>query len=409
VTLFARMSRFMQGSRARVLVASIVLLLGWWMVATVGADRASPWAVVTTGDLVLRVDVEGTLAAVRTHLMSPPPVRGGWEYKIKRMADDGSDVKQGDDVLTFDTSELERRHLETTAILESAEKEIEKKRTNIIMRRRDDDLRLAEAQAKLAKTRLQLERPEQFVAAKEIATLELDRDLAEKEVAYLENRRRLIDEADETELGILSEQRDQAALRVRELQSGIDRMTLKAPQDGTVIHVTDRRGEKKRVGDAVWRRDKVLEIPDLTEMVARGIVDESDAGRIEAGQPVELRLDAYPDVTFGGSIEKIGKTVQAKTRNSPLRAVRVDIALDETDQNRMRPEMRFRGQVEFGRRDDVLLIPMAAVTQTAAGALVSRRLLSGSEEVPVELGARNTEMVEVLSGLADGDQVLLRR
>ena len=394
--------------RVRIVAAAAVLVAAAWGISTVGADRASEWTVVTRGDLVLRVDVEGTLAAVRTHLLSPPPIRQFWEYKISRMAADGSDVERGANVLTFDASELERRLIETQATLDSADKEIDKKKTNIVMRRRDDDLKLAEAKAKLEKAILKLERPEEFVAAKEVAMLELDRDLAEKEVTYLEARRRLVDEADETELGILQEQRDQAALRVRELQSGIERMTLTAPQDGTVIHVTDRRGEKKRVGDAVWRRDKVMEIPDLTEMVARGSVDEADAGRIASGQRVELTLDAYPDVVFTGTIGKIGKTVQAKTRNSPLRAVRVDIALDETDSNRMRPEMRFRGRIETGRRDDVLIVPIAAVRHQATGATVSRKTFSGVEAVVVELGARDQESVEVLSGLEDGDEVLLR-
>jgi multidrug resistance efflux pump len=279
--------------------------------------RASTWALVERDDLVIRIDVEGTLAAVRTDLLTPPAMAGGWEYKISRMSSDGAEVSEGAPVLSFDTSELERLLLEMRAALDTAGKEIEKKETNIVIRRRDDDLRLAEARAKLDKAALKLERPNEFVAAKEIAALTLDRDLAEREVAYLEKRKQLLDEADAIELGILREGHEQAALRVRELESDVERMTLRAPRDGTVIHVTDRRGEKKRVGDAVWRRDRVLEVPDLTAMMARGIVDEADAGRLALGQRVELRLDAYPDATFTGSVEKLAKTVQPKTRSSP--------------------------------------------------------------------------------------------
>ncbi len=400
---------FLGNRRALFAGIAVTLVVSWWAVSSISADRSARWASVTRGDLALRVEIEGTLAAVRTHLMTPPPISGNWEYKISRMAEDGADVEAGDDVLSFDTSELERRLLEFTATLESAETEIEKKKAGIDLRRRDDDLRLAEALANRDKSELKLERPEQFVAAKEIEKLELDRDLARQEVAYLENRRRLVDRADDTELGILSEQRDQAALRVRELRSGIERMTLAAPQDGTVVHVTDRRGEKKRMGDTVWRRDRILEIPDLTEMVARGLVDESDAGLIGRGQSVELRLDAYPDVTFSGTIEKIGKTVQPKTRNSPLRSVRLDVALAQTDANRMRPEMRFRGQVEVGKQTDVLLVPEAAVTLEPGGAFVAKRSLTGSTLVAVELGDQDGERVVVLSGLAEGDQVLLSR
>ena len=396
----------------RVLVAvGLVVLVGggWWMARGAGGSRASDWAVVERGNLVISIEVEGTLAAVHSHLLTPPAFSRRWEYKISSMAPDGTEVKEGDPVLAFDTSELERLLLDMTAALDSAEKEIEKKHTNIVIRRRDDELRLAEARANLEKAVLKLDRPEELVAAREIATLMLDRDLVQKEVAYLEKRRRLLDEADEVELSIVREERDQAALRVRELKSGIERMTLSAPRDGTVIHVTDRRGEKKRIGDAVWRRDRILEIPDLTLMMARGIIDEADAGRLALGQRVELRLDAYPDSTFAGSISKLAKTVQPKTRNSPLRVVRIDIALDETVRDRMRPEMRFRGTIEVERHDDVLLAPVSSIRQTASGATVHRRSISGTRERPVELGKRNNDKVEIVHGLTEGDEVSTRQ
>ena len=400
----------MSRNRLRGLVGVLGLVgFGWWMARGDSGAADARWITVTRGDLVMSVEFEGTLAALHSNLLSPPVVPGRWEYKISRMTSDGAAAKEGEPVLAFDTAELERRLLDMNAALESAKKEIERKRTNITIRRRDDDLRRAEARANLDKAALKLERPEEFVAAKEIALLELDRALAQQEVIYLESRRALLDEADEVELGILREQRDKVALRVRELGSGIESMTLRSPRDGTVIHVTNRRGEKKRVGDTAWRRDRILEIADLTLMMARGVVDEADAGRLVVGQRVELRLDAYPDVTFGGAIRKLATTVQRKTRNSPLRVVRVDIDLDETDEDRMRPEMRFRGTIEVERHTNVLLAPMGAIRQAASTATVYRRSFSGTEERRVKLGARNADNVEVVDGLSDGDQVLTRQ
>ena len=207
------------------------------------------------------------------------------------------------------------------------------------------------------------------------------------------------------ELAILEAQRDNALRRTNELQAAIERMTVRAPRNGTVIHVSDRRGEKKRVGDATWMRDKVLSLPDLSRMSAEGLVDEADAGRLAIGQPVELRLDAHPEVTFLGRIRGIAKTVQPRTRNSPLRVVRVDIALDETDPTRMRPEMRFRGTIEVERHEDVLLAPLAAIRQSEDGAHVERRRLLEGEDVRVSLGTRNDELVEIVDGLSAGDSI----
>ena len=71
------------------------------------------------------------------------------------MAPDGAELDEGDIALVFDTSELERMRLEMRAALDTAEKEIEKKHTSIALRRSDDDLKLAEARAKLEKAALQ--------------------------------------------------------------------------------------------------------------------------------------------------------------------------------------------------------------------------------------------------------------
>ena len=97
------------------------------------------------------------------------------------------------------------------------------------------------------------------------------------------------------ELGVLEANLRQVESEVREIEEGIVRMTRVAPRDGIVIHVTNWRNEKKKVGDPCSVRDMVLEIPDLGRMEADGEVEEARAGRVREGQRVVLRLDAYPD------------------------------------------------------------------------------------------------------------------
>ena len=360
---------------------------------------------VTRGDLVLTVEVEGTLRAVDAHLLGPPGVREIWNYQISFLAPEGEDVPAGAPVLSFDTSQLEKQLLELRAEADSAEKEIEKKELDVLVRRRADELRLAEATAELEKKTLQLDRPSGVSAAIVTRELELDRERAEREGAYLEERRRALDEADGTDLQNLIEQRDRARSRVRELEESIARMTLLAPREGTVVHVADRSGQKKRVGDSVWRQEKVLAVPDLRRMVASGHVDEFDAGKVADGQKVELRLDAYPEVPFTGRVASIGKTIQAVSWNSPLRGLQVEIALDETDTTRMRPEMRFRGHIESGRVAGALLLPLRAIDRVEGHPAVRRIARIGESMIPVTLGRANDEMVEVVEGLAEGERV----
>ncbi len=321
------------------------------------------------------------------------------------MAPEGLDIERGTAVLSFDTSNLTRELEEKRAELDSAQKEIEKKTNDLAMSHENDAFRLAEAKAKRDKAQLKLTGPVEILAAHERRKLEIDLALGEKEVLYLEERLHSMARAGEAELALLRDQRDRAAGRVSELESSIARMTVTAPGDGTVVYVTNRRGEKKKVGDSCWIREKVLEIPDLTEMKAEGHVDEADAGRIALGQTVLLRLEAYPDVEYTGRLDFIGSTVQPASSRSPLRVTRCGVALEGTDPERMRPGMRFQGQIEIDRVDDTLLIPVDAVFSTTNGPVAYRRTVTGHRRTHLKLGRSNNDFAEVIEGLSSGDRV----
>jgi multidrug efflux pump subunit AcrA (membrane-fusion protein) len=144
-------------------------------------------------------------------------------------------------------------------------------------------------------------------------------------------------------------------------------------------------------------------------MLAKGDVDEVDAGKVSVGQRVSFRLDALPDELFHGTITKAARTVQQKqgTRD-PLKILRVEVALDKTDPAKMRPGMRFKGTIELSRVKNALLIPRKAVFVSDEGKpIVHRRGAFSVDPVAVELGRENEEFVEVKKGLSPGDRVLV--
>ena len=371
-----------------------------------GSDQ--DWGEVRREDLVLGVEVSGTLDAVESALIGPPQIASLWDYKISFLAPEGAAVRQGEPVLGFDTSQLETTLLEESAERDSAEKELEKKRTDLEMRRREEELHLAEAEARRRRSALKAGVPADVVAANELRQTRSDVVLAEKEIAFRKDRLRLLDEQGKAELEALRSQRDRAAGRVSEARAAIAAMTVVAPRDGTVVYVSTRGNEKKKVGDSCWRGDKVLQIPDLRRMRAVGQVDEADAGRVAPGQRVRLRLDAHPDVVFTGVVRSIRGSVQARSRWNPVKVVELAIDLDRTDPQRMSPGMRFLGTVEIERASRVLTVPAEAVHNRPDGPVVLRRAGGRIEEVRPRLGRRNERQVEVVSGLAEGDRVALQ-
>ena len=381
-----------------------------------GAARPDPeleWVEVRRGDLVLTVPVAGSLVAVDAALLGPPQVPDTWNYKIAFMAPEGSAVQAGRPVLRFDTSDLERRLVEKLAEQSSAQKELEKRQASLAIALRDSELQLAEAEARQRRSALKVAVPAELVAAQELRQARLDLALAEREIAYRTESLRFQRRQGEAELAALARRRDRAAARVAEMQSMIARMTVTAPREGTVVWVADRRGEKKKTGDQVWQMEKVIEIPNLQRMQGEAQVEEADAGRVEAGQPVALRLDAHPDVAFRGRVRAIRSAVKERDENDPRKVVEVEIDLAVTDPQRMRPGMRFQGTVETGRAAGAVVVPAEAVLATPEGPVVVRRAPlglfgSGGKPVRPQLGRRNGRLVEVLAGLQPGDRIAAR-
>jgi HlyD family secretion protein len=387
----------------------LALVLGVWLVAgRAAASSAAAWTEVRRDDLVVGVPVAGTLSSVQAVRIGPPQVNELWDYKISFMAPEGAPARAGQPVLGFDTSELERQLLDKRAERDSAQKELEKKQTDLEVQRRDRELALAEAEAQERKAALKVDVPPELVASKELAKSREDLDIARREVAYLKGRLHLEAVQGTTETEALARKRDRAAVRVKDMEAAVQSMTVTAPRGGTVVYVSTDDGEKKKVGDSCWRGQSVLEIPDLRTMEGEGDIDEADSGRVAVGQKVTFRLDAHPDDVFTGRVRSIGGAVQSHSEANPLKVVRLEMDLDRTDPQRMRPGMRFLGTIEIERMPKALVAPLEAVFNRAGGPVLYRKTGWGSEAVRPVLGARNDRQVEIKSGLKAGDRVSRR-
>ncbi len=358
-------------------------------------------------DLVVGVEVTGTLRAVESAAVGPPQVPDMWRFKIAMMAEEGTEVTAGQPVLAFDPSELDQRLRSKLADLDAAHTEVEKKRVDLAVTMANDRLALAEVEARLRKARLIAAQPSELLASTELAKARLDLELAELEVDLVGRRIAATRTAGREELAVLEATREQVGSEVQQLRYAIERMQRPAPRNGIVIHVADWRNEKKKVGDTCWVAEQVLEIPDLSRMEADGEVKEAEAGRIREGQTVTIHLDAHPDREYRAVVGSISRAVQEKSWRNPLKIVRLTLTLAETDPERMRPAMRFRGLIEIERRTGVTLIPVAAIRHDDDTPIAFRRGLAGWRVAPLVLGARGSDRVEVIEGLRPGDLISL--
>jgi HlyD family secretion protein len=398
-TPFARGLRIAGGA---LLLIALVLIARALFIADPYAGSGDPLR-VKRDDLVMTVEVTGELAAVRAVEIGPPQVRDLWDYKISFLAPESAVVKKGQPIVGFDTQSLEKALEQKKAEYAEAVKQIERKEIDLALQLKALELQLAEAEAKIGKARLKTDVPDELKGRIEALDARLELDDASKEAENLRAKIEGTRESGEADLRALTSQRDRAKGRVEELSRDIEAMQVKAPQDGIVIYKTGWRDEKKKVGDSTWAGERLIELPDLSEMMANGDVFEADAGRIAVGQKVTLQLEAHPDLDIKGKVRSIGRTVRRQSWRVPIKVYKIEIALDRTDAAAMRPAMRFRGQIETARIPSLVLAPREAIFLRSTGPVAFVRRGSSYVETPVRLGRQNRELVEVIEGLAEGD------
>jgi RND family efflux transporter MFP subunit len=168
----------------------------------------------------------------------------------------------------------------------------------------------------------------------------------------------------------------------------INDYTIVAPMDGVVLRRDGEVGEIAEVGQILYR----VGVPAPLQVVAE--VNEEDIPRVATGQTALFRTDAFPDRRLQGKVSEITPMgdIAAKT-------FRVKIALP--DDTPLKPGMSVEANIVTREKPNALLIPADAVQGNAVF------VLDGSQvrKREVTIGIRGTRVVEVLSGLADGERV----
>jgi HlyD family secretion protein len=392
------------GRRALAAVAAFALVaVGLWGLA--GRPAAGELVEVRRGQLLRTVEATGVLEAVEAVDLGPPQVSEVWEYKVTFLAPEGGELAAGAPVLRFDTSTLEQKLVDEQARAEEAARQAEKTAADLDLEVRDAELRLAEAESARRKAELAADVPEELAGRREREKGLVELARARADETFRRDALAAVRERRAAELRALGGREAAARARVRSLEQAIAAMTVRAPRAGTVVYVSDWRGEKPKVGDTVWRGRRVVTLPDLGRLRALLDVAEVDAGRLVVGQQVELRLDAHPDQVFRGEVARVLRAVGRLSANSLRKVVRAEVLLASVDPERMRPGMRLRAELAQPPGAAVLLLPRRCLDERATRPQVERVSWWGRSRVVPGLGELGRDDVEVVSGLAAGDRI----
>jgi len=193
---------------------------------------------------------------------------------------------------------------------------------------------------------------------------------------------------------------DQARLDLEAAEEALARTRLTAPFDGVVTRIN------AEVGALVAPGLPVVEIADLDPLRLTLQVDEIDVRAIAEGMPAQIRFDALPDVRATGTIESVA-LVAENVDGIVNYAVRV--RLDDADP-RIRVGLTADAAFVVERREDALVVPNAFIRiDRRTGSAFVNQIAPGGElvEIPITLGLQGSDVSEVMSGLAEGDVIVV--
>jgi len=181
----------------------------------------------------------------------------------------------------------------------------------------------------------------------------------------------------------------------------LDYYVIKSPVDGIVIGKPTPAGQT--VAQGISTPQVIMTIADMSKMQIKVMVDETDIGKVKLGQTVSFTVDAYADTTFTGRVTTISKSATTSS-NVVYYPVYVDV---DSAEGLLYPTMTARVTVQTGESKQALVIPLAAVKEEKGQKYVQVRVNGAAQNAMIKTGLSDDEKIEVLSGLQEGDMVIL--
>ena len=193
----------------------------------------------------------------------------------------------------------------------------------------------------------------------------------------------------------------QAKVNATRVEQG--RTVLYAPFDGTIAKIVGEVGEYSTPSPPGVQTPPAIDLIDDSCLYVTAPMDEVDAPKIEAGQPVRISLDALPKQSFPGKVKRVAPYVSAVEKQA--RTVDIEATFDSPEEpGKLLVGYSADVEVILAVRDNVVRVPTSALLEGG------RVLVTGSEgrleERKIKTGLANWEFTEVLEGLNAGDRVV---
>jgi HlyD family secretion protein len=405
---------------AAVLVVAVVAIAIWHHHS---AALAATQSTVETAD-VIRGDIEKSVESagkVVSNLDVDIKCRAGGPV-AKLPVDISQSVKTGDLLCQLDPTDeqlavkvAERTVAQSTAKVEQSRLTYEQAKLNLETTRARDESALESAKVKAANLQAKADRQKELVAQKlgseeDYETAQTDAANAKTDAA---NAQVALDELKQQELQLENKKLDvdnattqleSDRLNLDTLKQQLDYTTVTSPMDGTVSALSVQIGSMVQSGVGGFSGGTtIMTLSDLSHIFVMATVDQSDIGGVKLGQDARVEVDSFPNRDFAGKVVRIA-TTGVNTSNVVTFEVKVEVT--DKDKALLKPQMTGTVTIVEDARKNTLIIPMAAVSHRSGETFVT---LANGQKRDVTLGLEGSDTVEVLSGVSQGDKVVVEK
>jgi len=360
-----------------VLAAAAVVLI--WGNPFAAAPEAPKTVKVTRGELVESAALSGKVeASAQVEVKS----RASGEV-IEIAVEVGDVVKAGDLLVKLDPADEDRAVKQAEASLKSSQARQTKAEAALNIAR----LQASEAKAKFEAR--QKDSAGDVVTKEELRIAKSNWEVAEGTVKSLES-----------DIESAKSDVQTAQLNVDEAHLRLDETTIVAPINGTVLSIDVEKGTIIASGISnIGGGTAILTLGDLSSLNVVGALDEADVGRVDEGQEVQIRVDAYPGRVFSGVVDRLSP-LGVETSN--IVTFDLDVRVTDKDYYLLRPGMSADLEVITSRVKDVLLVPIAAIYSEGEQYYV---LDATGRRKDVKLGATDGTRYVAQDGVEEGEEL----
>jgi multidrug efflux pump subunit AcrA (membrane-fusion protein) len=372
-------------------------------------DAASPARAATAlaARRTLRSQVQAT-GVVRARTGAEVKVGARISGRVERLlANVGDRLKKGDPIARLDARDLRAR-------LARAEADVAAARAQAALVRRgareeeiaeaEAALAQAEAEARLAtvqEARTRTLAAKEYVGQEEADRAQRDLEVARARAGSARSRVALVrNRALPEDVALANARVLQAEAARDEAAALLSYATIAAPIDGVIAQVTTQEGETVSAG---LNAPTFVTLIDLERLEVAAYVDEVDVGRVRPGQKATFTVDAFPDAEFAGAI--IAVYPRAVIQSNVVNYI-TTIAI-ENSQGRLKPDMTATVTIALDERADVVAVPDKALRRERGKTVVRVEGTAGPTSREVKVGLRGGGYVEIVSGVEDGERVVL--